>query len=156
MPSTPSKKKLQIPLDIHIGGDIVVSMKDTDTLTINPSHKITVERIKDLLCNAIEGGSGYWIKTLDRMGGIDCEQARYRQDVPFVEGGWLELVELNEEWQNATAFKYRIDLEVIKTGLTIFAAKYPRHFADFIAENDDADTGDIFLQCCCFGEAIYG
>lgn len=23
-------------------------------------------------------------------------------------------------------------------------------------ERDDATTGDVFLQCVCFGEAIYG
>jgi hypothetical protein len=36
------------------------------------------------------------------------------------------------------------------------AADYPRHFADLVNENDDADTGDAFVQCCVFGEVIYG
>lgn len=34
--------------------------------------------------------------------------------------------------------------------------KYPRHWADVLAENDDATTGDVFLQCCLFGECIFG
>lgn len=130
-------------------------MKTTDIVaTIPVPVQITVERVKDLLCNAIEGGSNYWVDTLDRMGGITREQAEYRQDVPFVEGGWLELVEGEEDCGKGR--KFRIDLEAIKKGLTVMAEKYPKAFADFINENDDAETGDIFLQCICFGEAIYG
>jgi len=50
----------------------------------------------------------------------------------------------------------RLDLDAIKKGLQIIAEKYPRHMGDFLNENDDADTGDVFLQCCLFGDAIYG
>ena len=31
-----------------------------------------------------------------------------------------------------------------------------RHFKDFLYENEDAMTGDCFLQCCVFNEVIYG
>jgi hypothetical protein len=34
--------------------------------------------------------------------------------------------------------------------------KFPEHWADFINENDDAITGDIFVQCCVFGDTVYG
>lgn len=129
-------------------------MQDTDTLTtIAVPQNITVQRIKDLLCCAIEGGSNYWCETMDRKGGITQKQAEYRQDVPFVEGGWLEVVPYEDDGKGK---KFRLDLDTIKKGLTIFAEKYPRHFGDFVQENDDAETGDVFLQCCCFGEAIYG
>jgi len=127
-------------------------MKDTETLISLPMP-ITVERVKDLLCCAIEGGSNYWCKYMDRMGGISPTQAEYRQDVPFVEGGWLEVTEDENEGEGRT---FRLDLDAIKKGLQVFAVKYPRHFADFITQNDDATTGDVFLQCCCFGDAIYG
>jgi len=33
---------------------------------------------------------------------------------------------------------------------------YPSHYGDAISENDDAGTGDVYLQCCLFGEVIYG
>jgi len=36
------------------------------------------------------------------------------------------------------------------------AEKYPRHFHNFLEENDDAETGDVFIQCCLFGEIVYG
>jgi hypothetical protein len=34
--------------------------------------------------------------------------------------------------------------------------KYPRHYADFKDGDEDASTGDVFLQCCIFGEVVYG
>jgi hypothetical protein len=34
--------------------------------------------------------------------------------------------------------------------------QYPRHYADLVEENDDAITGDVFLQLAVFGELIYG
>jgi len=129
-------------------------MKDTDILmTISVPTSIPVQRVKDLLCNAIEGGSNYWCQSMDRRGGIPIAVAPFRNDVPFVEGGWLEVIEMADVGEEN---KIRLDLESIKKGLQIFAEKYPNHFADFLNFNDDATTGDVFLQCCCFGEAIYG
>lgn len=145
-------------------------MKDNETLAVTTTVQISVERIKDLLCCAIEGGSNYWCSAMDRMGDIPREQAEYRQDVPFA-GGWLRIIEhepgiaegkqtlatrFNEVIEGNTYECYRLDEQTIKDGLNVFASKYPEHFADFSNENDDASTGDIFLQCCLFGEAIYG
>lgn len=118
-------------------------------MNVTVMTKVDEQRIRDLLCNAIEGGSNYWCASMDRMGGITKAQAEYRQDVPFVEGGWLEVVD--EEGK-----AHRLDRAAIDKGMTIFAEKYPRHFADMMNENDDATTGDVFLQCCIFGEAVYG
>jgi hypothetical protein len=41
-------------------------------------------------------------------------------------------------------------------GLQLMADKYPNHFADFMQENDDATTSDVFLQLSVFGELIFG
>ena|ERR1035437_1276893 len=129
-------------------------MKDSDILTIIAKPvNITVQRVKDLLCNAIEGGSNYWVETIDRCVVLDRNEAPYRQDVPFVESGYLEL---EEQEQSGKAKTFRIDLNTIKAGLEVMAKKYPKHFTNFIEENDDAETGDVFLQCICFGELVYG
>lgn len=146
------------------------TLTQTIPVTVTVTHEIPVERIKDLLCNAIEGGSNYWCNTMDRMGGITREQANYRHDVPFVEGGWLQIIEdepgmpesqpvptrYYEDIDGKRTECYRLDLEAIKKGLNVFAEKCPHQFADFIAENDDAETGDCFLQCILFGHVIYG
>jgi len=51
---------------------------------------------------------------------------------------------------------YILDLNAIEKGLQLMATKFPDHFADFIKEQDDATTGDVFLQCCLFKDVIYG
>jgi hypothetical protein len=120
-------------------------------MNVTLTQTVDEQRLKDLLCNAIEGGSNYWCASMDRMGGVTRKQAEYRQDVPFVSGGWLEVVDGEDEGK-----KHRLDRAAIEKGLQVFAEKYPKHFADMMAENDDATTGDVFLQCCIFGDAIYG
>lgn len=128
-------------------------MKDTDALiSIMVPYHVTVERVKDLLTCAFEGGSNYWIECAERVGEAkDRKQAEFPSDAPFVKDGYLKVKEEGNEgrWFNITP-------ETIKIGLEDFAQKYPKDFADFMNENDDAGTGDTFLQCVCFGEAIYG
>ena len=121
------------------------------SVTVTIPTTVTYQRLSDLLCNAIEGGSNYWCTTIDRKGGITKEQAPYRQDVPFVDGGWLDV-----DWcDRDDAPVKRIDLEAVKKGLTVMAEKYPQHYSNFLMENDDAETGDVFLQCIVFGDVIY-
>lgn len=130
-------------------------MKNAETLiSIMVPYHVTVERVQDLLCNAIEGGSNYWVEYMDRYG-EDCRSVEYRQEVPFVKGCWLEVKDIGDGI-NHDGGVFKIDLEAIKKGLAVMAEKYPKAFADFINENDDAETGDMFLQCVCFGEVIYG
>jgi hypothetical protein len=49
----------------------------------------------------------------------------------------------------------RLDLSSLARGLEEMATKYPRHFADFVNENTDEITADVYLQCCLFGEVVY-
>lgn len=127
--------------------------EDTTTLPITVRMNVSVQSIKDLLCNAIEGGSNYWCAEINRQGGITQEEAPYRQDVPFVRNGFLEVKENNEDGEGRTFDLYVFNL---LRGLELMAEKYPHHFKDFMDENADATTGDVFLQCCCFQEIIYG
>lgn len=133
-------------------------MKDKEPfISLMVPFHVTVEQVKDLLGTAIEsGGSNYWVDTLDRDNKTTRSEAQYRQEVPFVKGGYLTLVEQGEDAPDGKGRVFRIDLKAIKKGLAVFAQKYPKDFADFMNENDDADTADIFLQCVCFGDAIYG
>jgi hypothetical protein len=123
------------------------------TLTVNVQTSIPLQRLSDLLCSAIEGGSNYWIEYWERHNATR-KQAEFLSDVPFVEGAWLELKDNDDTTSGGGVFK--INMETLSKGLQIFSDKYPKHFSDFINENDDAITADVFLQCCCFGEAIYG
>lgn len=49
-----------------------------------------------------------------------------------------------------------ITLKEIQKGLELMAEKHPRHFGDFIAENDDAITADVFCQLVAYGDVIFG
>lgn len=117
---------------------------------------VSDQRIQDLLCNALEGGSNYWytIKAVNFPKGQTKESLGIEFthiELPF-KGGSLTIGD-----QESAAMPDKVlDRKAIDKGLEVMANKYPRHFADLLAENDDAETGDVFLQCCCFGEAIYG
>ena len=52
--------------------------------------------------------------------------------------------------------EFPLNFTTMKQGIQIMADKYPEHFANVINENDDAETGDVFLQCCLFGEVVFG
>lgn len=83
-------------------------------------------------------------------------------DWPLSEGGAILIAEL-DDWEECgrdpgKVKTYRIDRATIQKGLLAMQEKSPRHMADFLSENSDADTGDVFLQYCCgFPEGVrYG
>lgn len=61
--------------------------------------------------------------------------------------------ELNED---ELPTKYHLTMENVQKGLELMRDEYPRHYADLMEEEDDAITGDVWLQLAVFGELIYG
>lgn len=113
------------------------------------------ERIQDLLCAALEGGSNYWyvIKAYNFPKGETKQSLGIEFphiELPF-KGGSLTIGELEGDMPDKT-----LDRESISKGLEIMAEKYPKQFADFLDENEDANTGDAFLQCALYGELVFG
>jgi len=151
-------------------------MKLESDTTIEIRQKVKLARIQDLLITALEGGSNYWYENADYE-----FPAEYVEDINKLAQGvfrgyWapfycgcltLQVKHEGDElprW-NGQSFEKVIAGDgmewVIKQadlirGLQTMADKYPRHMSDFMQENDDADTGDVFLQCVCFGKLIYG
>ena len=132
--------------------------------------QVSLNRISDLLCCALEGGSNYWYR-IEEFHAPEGEVKRYafpepdgeiykHLDYPLNEGGYIVIRDCensglleNNEPKNCM----KLDLEAIKKGLQLFAdKKWSRHFANFMNENEDAETGDVFLQLCVFGDVIYG
>ena len=138
---------------------------------------VTDGQIRDLLCNAFEGGSNYWY----------CDAAPvYRPGVTHAdveEGGRLQDPNNYYHWTEllptidgcGTKLRARADMETtdlpamtskrnvfilhraaLNFGIQVMAEKYPQHFADWMSESDDASTGDCFLQCCLFGCVVFG
>lgn len=44
----------------------------------------------------------------------------------------------------------------VQKGLDVMASKYPSHMGDFLSENHDAETADVWWQCVVLGDIIYG
>lgn len=124
--------------------------------------------IKGLLCSAFEGGSNYWYF-------IDNEKTEFAAGITFDdfrEGGkqqdpndywhWCQLIPMTPgcalwigDKDDDEAELRKLDLDAIERGLQLLRDKHPRHWADFVTGNDDADTGDTFLQLCLFGEVVF-
>lgn len=126
--------------------------------------------ILNLLCCAFEGGSNYWyiiekvnyppgMKNKDYAEGgkaqLPGEYWTWAQLVPMAEGGSL-IVGDKEDQGNKKRYKGTLNRETIAKGLQVMAEKYAAQFDRVIAETEDGDTGDVFLQCCLFGEMIFG
>lgn len=131
--------------------------------SIKARWTITTKQVRSLLCSALEGGSNYWIANIKRSLAPDESIANFReggkyqepndywhpdQIIPTVEGCYL-LVTADDDKE------YRLGLAELKKGLQLMAEKQPNHWRDFITENDDAITGNVFLQMCLFGEVVY-
>lgn len=44
----------------------------------------------------------------------------------------------------------------VQKGFDVMASKYPSHMGDFLSENHDAETADVWWQCVVLGDIIYG
>lgn len=112
-------------------------------ITIDTQFSFTAERISDLLCTALEGGSNYWAD-------FSCNLKDYYD---FTAPEWTLVVYDMEEDEK----QHLVNYDDIIRGLQTFSTfANGRHFKDFLYENEDAMTGDCFLQCCVFNEVIYG
>ncbi len=112
-------------------------------------------RLQDLLCCALEGGSNYWyqIKKFSYPHGQTKESMpmEFRHlELPFKGGSLLIGVSESSEYDRL------LDRAAIDRSIQLLAKKYPKHYADFVAENEDAITGDVFLQLALFGEVVFG
>lgn len=113
------------------------------------------ERLQDLLCCALEGGSNYWywIKSFN----YPDNETKYSLGIEFAhlqlpfKGGSLTIGDRFDQLPDKT-----LDRAAIDRGLQVMLEKYPKHYADFLHEDEDADTGDVFLQCALYGEVIFG
>ena len=140
-------------------------------MDINISVPITDKRVKDMLCTALEGGSNYWYRIVDhkfpegvthqdfKKGGKFTDPDDYyhsEQLIPLHPECSTFFVDKEEYHEDKNCKRHELNREALIRGMNVMAEKYPHHFKDFIEENDDADTADVYLQCCLFGELVFG
>lgn len=108
---------------------------------VHQIHVHQTQEVQDLLIGAVEGGSNYWAQFSTKGGDFyDFDKEGYALNVHDKEGGK----------------DYTLDLKAISKGLRVFAKKSPLLYQDFLKGDMDAETSDCFLQCCVFGEIVYG
>lgn len=117
--------------------------------------EISDERIGDLLCCAMEGGIGYWATIIDYENPDEVKVEFAHNELPLTERGAVVLTESNDGPLDDQP-RWRLDRAAVERGLRLLAEKYPGHWAEFLTENEDADTGDVFVQLAVLGELVYG
>ena len=146
-----------------------------NTIKMKVDMEIPLLRLADLLCEGFEGGVGYWAQIVgyekpselkytmdglsneDRRNSFRSEPLVYKHiDYPLNAGGAIYVRETDSGESEETDKVHRLDYEACLRGLKIMNEKYPRHFAAWINETDDATTGDVFIQCALLGDIVYG
>lgn len=118
---------------------------------------VTDAQIYNLLCSAAYGAISYWAnwlgRTLPTEPHPDPEITGF-ESLPLRPGGaW----KIRSDRHGADGQRTDVlDRDAITRGLATMARIAPRHFSDILTENDDAVTADVFVQCCLFGEIVYG
>lgn len=130
---------------------------------LTQSHFLTHEGLSNLLSVATFGNywptikmkrSEYHLAEEDKNECIEDKWAAI-----LINGGTLVVYdeyeiesELNDGEQPT---KHYLTLKDVRKGLRLMKKDYPRHYADLVEENDDAITGDVWLQLAVFGELVY-
>lgn len=122
--------------------------QEPEGYTVTTQTGVPLDRVADLLCCALEGGSAYW-----------CESLKPAEYPPGVEWGHETVahgVSFTIQYDGGERTYIQNSCELIAKTLQTMADTQPHPWADFMAENEDACTGDVFFQLLCFGEVIYG
>jgi len=126
------------------------------------AYKVTPQMIADQMVAAIEGGINYWCARVrpcsPSKGEVRAQvEAEGREFVNWYQEPWyydrpfrIEVLEEDE----ATAVI--LTQEAVAAGLKLLAERYPDRLREIVEETGDAETADVFLQCCLFGEIRYG
>ena len=116
--------------------------------TVTTKTEIPVDRVADLVCCALEGGSNYWCAEFAPDGypeGTQYGHEAVAHGAPFT---------IRDDF-GVSPRRVKNSPEIIAAALQLMADKFPKAWADFINENEDAITGDLFFQLLCFGEEVY-
>ena len=126
------------------------------------------ENLVNLLSVATYGNGWPLIKAYksDREAGLfndcECREDKWAKALMFGKGVIVcdlyddDAEDFDGNGKFPESAKHRITMDNVRKGLELMQEQYPRHYADLVEENDDAITGDVWLQLAVFGDIIYG
>lgn len=135
------------------------------TINVTVPLNLELSRLSNLLCCALEGGSNYWYQEMQlNIGKEQYFPSRGQLDFYdkffFAEEGEAVLCISPDAPDEVPLPEGKEYFELTRssfiTALQLMAEKTPWHFSNYLTDNADAETGDVFLQYACFGEIIYG
>jgi hypothetical protein len=129
-------------------------------LEIKRDIEITEENLTSILACALEGGSNYWYF----IG--DMDESLFERGVPLVDNIVKSLFEIEGYkvpfYDGAEEYEFEdmeylgdLTLESIKEGIQLMAKDYAHLFNEFIEGDEDANTGDVWLQLCVMKDVVY-
>jgi len=123
------------------------------------THEITNRRLADLVTTGLAGGMSPWLSTFKWKGGyITPGKIWYYEDDTYERDDFAVEVTFDDPDAEEGTFtgKRTLTIQDFHLGLQTFAVKVPDQFAEFLNDNEDANTGDCFLQCLILGDIVYG
>ena len=122
-------------------------MTETIELGING---ITFRKITDQIVAALEGGSGYWMQSFKPEEGIKTDVSPWYDDEKIWAGDFNIRVQIYEDED------VMFTPDRLRRGFQWLADNHLWRIEQMIKESGDAETGDVFIQACVFGDIVYG
>lgn len=124
------------------------------------------QRIADMVTTAIESKVGDWFHQVRVSGalrsfGLKHNIVWYAAPQLYAHPGFRILVHVDNPVNdgNGETIMKQLTMEDFQRALILMATAkegaYARHFADFLGNNEDALTADLFMQFAVYGEEIY-
>lgn len=147
--------------------EIISKTSATGILTVRAEVEVPMERIVNCIVGALEGGYSPWLHSFIHADLPSDPPLRdsfdetdpviwYAREKFWTLGGKASLVyDTPTDDEGAGTGQATVGLIALRNGLNIMASKAPRHFADLVAENDDAVTHDVFMQMVVLGDIVY-
>jgi hypothetical protein len=125
--------------------------------------EIPPQRIADLMVTAIEHNhmTRAWCAGVFLEGAWKAKMSTlaspwYSDPKVYVGDFTIEVHEIPDEGKPEKVKRRRVSRVDFENGFALMAKKYGRHFGDFMSENADNITADVFLQCVALREVVYG
>lgn len=113
------------------------------------------ESVATLIVNAVETHNALgerWLKSFDASNLLRPEGVTWWQQLPRALKEKYHWSILFEDFEGK---KHELNQKNLERGLELFVKTAPHHYRDWLAENDDAITADVFLQLCLFEDIVY-